>query len=59
MIIDSHCHAGKGDGLSGPWDSSAQLGSYLKRADEQGSTERFYGRHFILITKWQTVRLLG
>jgi len=23
MIIDSHCHAGKGDGLTGPWDTDA------------------------------------
>ena len=25
MIIDSHCHAGKGDGLTGPWDTAAPL----------------------------------
>ena len=33
-IIDSHCHAGKGDGLTGPWDTNASLDSYLRRAYE-------------------------
>jgi uncharacterized protein len=32
MIIDCHCHAGKGDGLTGPWDTVASLGKYLLRA---------------------------
>lgn len=36
MIIDCHCHAGKGDGLTGPWDTDAALGAYLRRADEAG-----------------------
>ena len=36
MIIDSHCHAGKGDGLTGPWDTDAPLGDYLKWADRAG-----------------------
>ena len=36
MIIDRHCHAGQGDGLTGPWDTSAPLESYLRRADEAG-----------------------
>lgn len=36
MIIDSHCHAGPGDGFSGPWDSAAHLGSYLRRATRAG-----------------------
>src|SRR5213595_1658001 len=38
MIIDSHCHAGKGDGLTGPWDTDASLGKYLRRADQAGIT---------------------
>lgn len=38
MIIDSHCHSGKGDGLTGPWDTDASLGDYLKRADAAGIT---------------------
>jgi predicted TIM-barrel fold metal-dependent hydrolase len=36
MIIDCHCHAGKGDGLTGPWDTSAPLQRYLARADAAG-----------------------
>lgn len=36
MIIDSHCHAGTGDGLTGPWDTSAPLEPYLRWADEYG-----------------------
>jgi predicted TIM-barrel fold metal-dependent hydrolase len=36
MIIDAHCHAGKGDGLTGPWDTSAPLEAYLRRAREAG-----------------------
>jgi uncharacterized protein len=36
MIIDCHCHAGKGDGLTGPWDTNAPLERYLKRAAKAG-----------------------
>jgi uncharacterized protein len=36
MIIDSHCHAGKGDGLTGPWDTAAPLDKYLPRAARAG-----------------------
>jgi uncharacterized protein len=36
MIIDCHCHAGKGDGLTGPWDTAAPLGKYLERARRAG-----------------------
>jgi predicted TIM-barrel fold metal-dependent hydrolase len=36
MIIDAHCHAGKGDGLSGPWDTAAPLDKYLVRAQAAG-----------------------
>lgn len=36
MIIDCHCHAGKGDGLTGPWDTAAPLQAYLRRADAAG-----------------------
>jgi uncharacterized protein len=32
MIIDCHCHAGAGDGLTGPWDTRAPLQDYLRRA---------------------------
>ena len=36
MIVDCHCHAGKGDGLTGPWDTAAPLEKYLRRAAEAG-----------------------
>jgi predicted TIM-barrel fold metal-dependent hydrolase len=36
MIIDCHCHAGKGDGLTGPWDTDAPLQRYLDRAAKAG-----------------------
>ncbi len=36
MIIDSHCHAGHGDGLTGPWDTHAPLSTYLHRAQQIG-----------------------
>lgn len=35
-IIDCHCHAGQGDGLTGPWDTSAPLRRYLERAAAAG-----------------------
>jgi predicted TIM-barrel fold metal-dependent hydrolase len=36
MIIDCHCHAGKGDGLTGPWDTRALLEKYIHRAAQAG-----------------------
>jgi len=38
VIIDAHCHAGKGDGLTGPWDTDASLSRYIRRAREAGIT---------------------
>jgi len=38
IVIDSHCHAGRGDGLTGPWDTAAPLGKYLRRAAQAGIT---------------------
>ena len=38
MIIDCHCHAGKGDGLTGPWDTAAPLTEYVRRAMRAGIT---------------------
>lgn len=35
-IIDCHCHAGKGDGLTGPWDTAAPIDNYLRRANAAG-----------------------
>jgi predicted TIM-barrel fold metal-dependent hydrolase len=36
VIVDAHCHAGLGDGLTGPWDTEARLDRYLRRAAEAG-----------------------
>jgi predicted TIM-barrel fold metal-dependent hydrolase len=36
MIIDGHCHAGRGDRLTAPWNTVAPLGAYLRRAREAG-----------------------
>ena len=36
MIIDCHCHAGKGDLLTAPWNTSAPLDPYLRRARAAG-----------------------
>jgi len=38
MNIDCHCHAGEGDGFTGPWDTSAPLDAYLRRARRAGIT---------------------
>jgi predicted TIM-barrel fold metal-dependent hydrolase len=36
MIIDAHCHAGRGDRLTAPWNTTAPLGAYLRRARAAG-----------------------
>src|SRR5690349_2962784 len=36
MIIDCHCHAGQGDQMTAPWNTSAPLKSYLRRAAAAG-----------------------
>jgi len=36
MIIDCHCHAGEGDGLTGPWDTRASLKDFLRWSEEAG-----------------------
>ncbi len=36
MIIDCHCHAGKGDGFHGPWDTEARIEPHLERARAAG-----------------------
>lgn len=38
MIIDCHCHAGTGDGLTGPWDTRASLRRYVGWAEAAGIT---------------------
>ena len=36
MIIDCHCHAGKGDLLTAPWNTVAPIEPYLRRAKAAG-----------------------
>jgi hypothetical protein len=36
MIIDCHCHAGKGDLMTAPWNTDAPLEPYLRRARAAG-----------------------
>jgi predicted TIM-barrel fold metal-dependent hydrolase len=36
VIIDAHCHAGRGDQLTAPWNTIAPLGKYLRRATSAG-----------------------
>ena len=36
MIIDCHCHAGKGDLMTAPWNTIAPLKSYMRRAEAAG-----------------------
>jgi predicted TIM-barrel fold metal-dependent hydrolase len=36
MIIDCHCHAGKGDLMTAPWNTDAPIEPYLRRARAAG-----------------------
>jgi len=36
MIVDCHCHAGKGDRLTAPWNTDAPIEPYLRRARAAG-----------------------
>ena len=36
MIIDCHCHAGKGDQMTAPWNTDAPIEPYLLRARRAG-----------------------
>jgi predicted TIM-barrel fold metal-dependent hydrolase len=36
MIIDCHCHAGKGDLMTAPWNTDAPIAPYLRRAKAAG-----------------------
>lgn len=36
MIVDCHCHAGRGDRLTAPWNTHAPLTTYLRRARAAG-----------------------
>jgi predicted TIM-barrel fold metal-dependent hydrolase len=41
MIIDCHCHAGKGDGLTGPWDTDAPLARHPNIYTDTSGVRRF------------------
>ena len=36
LIVDCHCHAGKGDKMTAPWNTDAPLETYLRRARAAG-----------------------
>jgi len=36
MILDGHCHAGRGERMTAPWNTAAPLGAYLRRARAAG-----------------------
>jgi len=36
LIIDSHCHAGKGDAFTGPWDTDASINQFMVWSSEAG-----------------------
>jgi hypothetical protein len=36
QIIDCHCHAGKGDRMTAPWNTVAPIKAYLRRARAAG-----------------------
>jgi len=36
MVIDCHCHAGKGDYMTAPWNTDAPIEGYLRRARAAG-----------------------
>jgi hypothetical protein len=36
LIVDAHCHAGRGNLLTEPWRTAAPLGAYLRRARDAG-----------------------
>jgi predicted TIM-barrel fold metal-dependent hydrolase len=36
MIIDCHCHAGKGDKMTAPWNTDAPMEAYMRRARAAG-----------------------
>ena len=70
MIIDAHCHAGRGDGLTGPWDTCAPLEHYLRRAAAAGiertvvfpafhSNYRIANRELRRIVRRHEPRLIG
>ena len=62
MIIDCHCHAGHAEGWHGPYDTSAPLGPYLKRAREAGITRTIVFsvfHHDYAVANREVARIVG
>jgi uncharacterized protein len=62
MIIDCHCHAGSGDGLTGPWDTRAPLDKYQRWARVAGieHTVLFPAFHSNYHTaNWEVARIVA
>ena len=62
MIIDCHCHAGLGDGLTGPWDTRAPLHKYVRWARAAGidHTVLFPAFHSnYLQANWEVARIVA
>lgn len=70
MIIDCHCHAGRGDLLTAPWNTRADLRTYLRRARRAGiartvicpafhSDNRLANRELARLVKAAPARLIG
>src|ERR1700756_4195059 len=41
MIVDCHCHAGRGDIMTAPWNTDAPIEPYLRRARAAGISKTF------------------
>src|SRR5215212_10202146 len=39
VVVDAHCHAGSGDGMTDPWNTDAPLEHYLRRARAAGISQ--------------------
>ncbi|WP_254602124.1 amidohydrolase family protein [Cupriavidus taiwanensis] len=53
MIVDFHVHAGQGDGMTGPWDTTAPLADYARRARQAGIA------HSVLLPVFQSDYVQG
>jgi len=49
MMTDCHCHAGKGDGLTSPWNTDALLHHYLLGQPKQALPKQFYSQRSSVI----------
>jgi hypothetical protein len=56
MIVDCHCHAGKGDKLTAPWNTDAAIEPYLRRARAAGIDKTLVSLRSIPITQLETLK---